>query len=208
MSALTPTMPSTVYLCRHGQTEWNVLGRRQGQLDSPLTKLEGRQAEAISSTVLPENIDAVFVSPLARSLETARIIATGIDRPISILEDLAEVHHGRFAGMTNHEIERRFPGQLEERESDKYTWRFPEGESYADVDRRSARALGVIAGSLARRPLVVGHEMITRMLLKNTLGLTTDDALSRALPHGTVLEINTTKAEAILVPPASRGQSP
>ena len=61
-----------VFLARHGQTEWNRLGRRQGQLDSPLTVLGKRQAQSLARAVtgLP-GIDGVFSSPLGRAAVTA-----------------------------------------------------------------------------------------------------------------------------------------
>jgi len=136
---------STILLCRHGQTEWNTQGRRQGQLDSSLTSLGRQQAETIAATVQPLGVDTIFVSPQGRAVETATTISKLIDRPLTVVESLAELHHGRYAAMSNQEIENQFPGQLEARERDKYSWRFPDGESYADVDQRSARALDVIA---------------------------------------------------------------
>ncbi|MFD7158171.1 histidine phosphatase family protein [Kribbella sp. NPDC059898] len=57
----------TTYLARHGQTEWNVAGRRQGRLDSPLTALGLEQARRNGRLLTRENIDAAFTSPLGRA---------------------------------------------------------------------------------------------------------------------------------------------
>jgi broad specificity phosphatase PhoE len=64
-----------VLLARHGQTEWNALGRRQGQLDSPLTAAGVEQAHRHAKTVAVRGIDGIFTSPLGRALTTAEIIA-------------------------------------------------------------------------------------------------------------------------------------
>lgn len=153
-----------VYLARHGQTEWNVARRRQGRLDSPLTAHGLLQARRNVSLLSEQKIDAVFSSPLGRARRTADILAAGL--PVTVLDDLAEVSHGEWSGLTSAEIGAGWPGQRAAREADKYGFRFPGGESYADADVRAGRALTEVARAGARRPLLVSHEMIGRMLLK------------------------------------------
>lgn len=170
-----------VMLARHGQTEWNVLGRRQGQLDSPLTAAGVEQAHRHAKTVAVQGIDGIFTSPLGRALTTAEIIAGVLALPVTVVDDLAEVHHGDFAGLTNADIAERHPTAARERAEDKYHWRFPNGESYADADHRAAKALRIIRQ--ARTPLVVSHEMIGRMLLRNLLAEAPEEALRRHQPH-------------------------
>jgi broad specificity phosphatase PhoE len=71
-----------VLLARHGQTEWNVLGRRQGQLDSPLTAMGLAQARRHAETLAAEAYDAIFTSPLGRAATTAAIIGDTTGVPI------------------------------------------------------------------------------------------------------------------------------
>ena len=122
---------------------------------------------------------------------------------MAILDELAEVHHGQFAGLTNDDIEATYPGSFEARAREKYRWRFPGGESYADVDERAALALESIAASSAR-PLIVSHEMIGRMLLRHLLDLSPEDALSRKHPHNIVYRVDMVTAE--LTPLAVPGE--
>ena len=68
-----------------------------------------------------------------RAHSTAAIIGGRINRTTTVFEELAEVDHGAFAGLTNEEIEVSHPGVLARRASRKYTWRFPGGESYRDT---------------------------------------------------------------------------
>lgn len=89
---------------------------------------------------------------------------------VVVFEELSEVDHGGFAGLTGAEIEAAYPGQLAVRERDGYRYRFPGGESYAVADLRVRRVLAAIARTGARRPLLVSHEMLGRMLLKNSPG--------------------------------------
>ena len=95
-----------------------------------------------------------------------------------------------MAGMTNEEIERAFPGELARRSRDKYQWRFPNGESYADADLRAASALRQVAESGRSRPLVVTHEMIARMLLRNLLALEPKEAFTLGLLHSVIYRVH------------------
>jgi broad specificity phosphatase PhoE len=178
-----------VLLARHGQTEWNVTGRRQGQLDSPLTAAGVEHAHRHARTLARAAVDAIFTSPLGRAHTTATIIAATTGVPVTVLDELAEVHHGSFAGLTNADIATRHPSAAQERAANKYHWRFPNGESYADADRRAAAALGAITGRAAR-PLIVSHEMIGRMLLRNLLEEEPAEALRRDQPHDVIYVVN------------------
>jgi probable phosphoglycerate mutase len=178
-----------IALVRHGETEWNREGRRQGQLDSPLTADGRRHGEQMASVLSATAVDAIFSSPLGRAQHTARIIAGRIGLPVQVVDDLAEVHHGRFAGLTNADVDRIHPGELQRRATQRFTWRYPDGESYSDADPRAAAALGQIAATGSTLPLIVTHEMFGRLLLRVLLDLSPADALAHDLPHGAVFEI-------------------
>lgn len=124
-------------------------------------------------------------------LRSARVLP---GRPVQVVEALAEVNHGSFAGLTNAEIEAAHPGEMARREAQKYTWRFPAGESYADADIRAGAALDEVARTGSASPLLVAHEMIGRLVLRALLGLSPDEALLLSLPHGTALEVSPTEA--------------
>ncbi|MET9274012.1 histidine phosphatase family protein [Kribbella sp. NPDC003557] len=178
--------PGLTYLARHGQTEWNVTGRRQGRLDSPLTPLGVEQARRNALLLTGEGIDAVFTSPLGRARTTASILAAQLGLDVRVVDDLAEIDHGSWSGLGPAEIDTRWPGQREVRERQKYTYRFPGGESYADGEVRAARVLEEIGRSGVRRPLLVSHEMIGRMLLRR-LGV--PDALGSRQPSEVVYRV-------------------
>lgn len=179
-----------VLLARHGQTEWNLRRRRQGQLDSPLTTLGADQAHRLAAAlVCRAAVDAIFSSPLPRCLHTSAIYGDHIGVPVTVIDDLAEVHHGAFAGLTNEEIEERHPGELARRTRDKYRWAFPRGESYADADRRAGHALADPRLRAAARPLIVSHEMIGRMLQRHLLDLDRDEALTSKHPQDVVFSL-------------------
>lgn len=177
-----------IWLARHGQTEWNKGGRWQGHLDSPLTNEGWASAEALARFASLADIDAVACSPLGRARDTAGVSAA-VGVPLIVIDELAEMDHGRMAGLTGEEAGARFSGELASRENDKYRWRFPGGESYADVDTRARSALRRIDLLDARRVLVVSHEMIGRMLLHALSDVSLADALHSRQPHNVVYEI-------------------
>ncbi|WP_188895912.1 histidine phosphatase family protein [Microlunatus endophyticus] len=179
----------TVYLARHGRTRWNEEHRRQGQLDSPLTAAGEGHAAGLARLAATLDLDLVASSPIGRARSTAIVCADAVGMSLMIVDELAEVHHGRMAGLTTTEADTRFPGALDERSRNKYRWRFPGGESYADADERAAVALGRIQDTGARQPLIISHEMIGRMLLRNLVDADPDDALSVQQPHDVVFRV-------------------
>jgi broad specificity phosphatase PhoE len=178
-----------VFLVRHGKSEWNIEGRRQGQLDSALTEAGRCTTQRVGSILSELDADALFSSPLGRAWQTAQIIDTALGLGVQSEAGLSEIDHGELAGLTNDEVERSHPGLLAERRCRLYDWRFPGGESYSDGDLRAAAALRLIEAAPARRPVLVTHEMIARMLVRNLLGLTIEDALGRSFAQGTVYQL-------------------
>lgn len=179
-----------VFLARHGQTEWNVQRRRQGQLDSPLTDQGRTQAARHAAMLRSHRIDVVFSSPQGRARTTAQIIADHLDLPVVVETELAEVHHGQWAGLSDEEIQASYPTEWQHRSRDLYLWRFPGGESYADADARAARALARIAAHPACRPLIVSHEMFNRMLQRHLLRIDPHQALTNRHPNDVVYEFD------------------
>ena len=106
-------MPPTtrILVLRHGQSEWNALGRWQGQADPPLTD-EGRD-QAIRAVQLLGQFDVIASSDLQRAHETAAIISHGLGiGPVLVDPRLRETHVGEWEGLTHDDIERQYPGYL------------------------------------------------------------------------------------------------
>jgi broad specificity phosphatase PhoE len=188
--AMTTFEFESIFLARHGQTQWNALGRKQGQLDSPLTELGVEQVRGNAKLLNGERIDAIFSSPIGRARASAALISKEIGLPVEELDDLSEVDYGQWSGLTNPEIESRWPVECAARELDRYGFRVPGGESYADVDLRAGRALAVVAAAGVLRPLLVSHESIGKMLLKHLCRLSSAEALQTSQPNDVVYRIS------------------
>jgi probable phosphoglycerate mutase len=104
-------MPSRLLLVRHGQSEWNAVGRWQGQADPPLTDVGRAQARAAARAI--GSVDGVFSSDLQRARETADVIAERIGvGPVIADPGLRERDAGEWSGLTRNEINERYPGYL------------------------------------------------------------------------------------------------
>lgn len=99
-------------LVRHGESEWNAVGRWQGQADPPLSRNGQEQAYLASHRI--GMVDAIVASTLHRAFDTARIISENIGvGPVFVEPDLMERHAGEWEGLTRHEIEDTWPGYLD-----------------------------------------------------------------------------------------------
>ena len=127
-----------VLLTRHGQSEWNALGRWQGQADPPLSDLGRRQAHEAARSL--GSVDAIWASDLQRAAETAVIMGDDIGvGPVVLDADLRERDAGEWTGLTRVEIERRYPGFLPDGR------RPPGWETDEQLLVRALRCLGRIA---------------------------------------------------------------
>lgn len=182
-------MPERLFLARHGQTEWNLERRLQGQLDSPLTEEGSAQARAIATRLAGSGIHTICSSPLGRAMQTALIIADQLGAEVLEVPELAEIDHGELAGLTWEQIDEEHPTVREERASNRFGWAFPGGESYAQARVRARKALSSCGWASTGAPLLITHEMIGRMLRAQLRGLSATDALALRHPHGVVFEI-------------------
>ena len=145
------TLPTRLLVARHGQSEWNAVGRWQGQADVPLSDEGMRQAAGAGLQL--GMFDAIWSSDLERACLTAAIIAEIIGiGPVLLDARLRETDVGPWQGLTHDEVEAGWPGFLAEH-------RRPEGfEPYDDAaDRMIAAFIAIAAASPGEEVLVISH---------------------------------------------------
>jgi broad specificity phosphatase PhoE len=159
------------YFLRHGETDWNAERRLQGQIDIPLNGLGRRQA-ARCGDILHGLLDAgghatgefTFVSsPLSRARETMEIARAGLGlAPHGYATDrrIAELAFGRWEGLTYKEVRALDRSVLAVRERDKWNFRPPDGESYAQLMERVREWHAGVAGNV----IVAAHGGVARVL--------------------------------------------
>ncbi len=96
-------------LVRHGQTDWNLLGKKQGRTDNPLNETGIKQAEELSKRIKDKEFDICISSPLKRAYKTAEIITRGKCK-ILIDERLMERNFGGFEGASDEDWDRMTNG--------------------------------------------------------------------------------------------------
>ena len=146
-------------IVRHGQSEWNALGRWQGQADPPLTEVGENQAKKATNKL--GLFDSIVASPLQRAKNTASIISeiTGVG-PITTEVGLIERDAGPWQGLTRIEIEKGWPGFLDSGQR-------PDGyESNPDLLLRIFAVLRKISKSsrISDSILIVSHAGIVHAL--------------------------------------------
>ncbi|QHE54302.1 histidine phosphatase family protein [Pontibacillus sp. HMF3514] len=97
---------TTLYLVRHGETDWNRQKRLQGQEDIPLNELGGIHLKN-------EYWDAIVASPLSRAYETAEIIQSHLEQTVSIhtIDEFKERAFGEASGLTFQELHEKYPNR-------------------------------------------------------------------------------------------------
>lgn len=175
------------FLVRHGQTEWNRIGRAQGQSDPPLNQEGEGQAEAVAVRLAPVRFEAAYSSDLLRAADTAGPIMRGRDVPIVQRRDLREKDFGEWEGMTWEDLQHRYPDMLEDLFDEKPAFAPPGGESDLDLLDRVTAAVARIAGRQAGTDgniLVVSHGGTLRAMMVAMLGLPVDSMWRLRLSNG------------------------
>ncbi|XP_059476569.1 6-phosphofructo-2-kinase/fructose-2,6-bisphosphatase isoform X3 [Neocloeon triangulifer] len=152
-------VPRTIYLTRHGESEQNLEGRIGG--DSDLSARGRQYANALSQFICSQNIPhlRVWTSWLKRTIQTV----AGIPAPQERWKALNEIDAGICEEMTYEEIALKYPEDFAARDQNKFTYRYPRGESYEDLVAR----LEPVIMELERQGnvLVVSHQAVIRCLL-------------------------------------------
>jgi 2,3-bisphosphoglycerate-dependent phosphoglycerate mutase len=155
---------------RHGETDWNVATRIQGQLDIALNDQGRWQAQRVAQALAEEALDAVYSSDLARAYATAQAIAAAqpaLDAPVQTDTGLRERGFGKFEGHTYAAIEAQWP-------QESHLWRVRDphfaplgGESPTQVMQRVGQTVHAIAARhLNQQIVLVAHGGVLDMLYR------------------------------------------
>jgi probable phosphoglycerate mutase len=163
-----------VFLARHGETEWNRVGRWQGKTDIPLSDVGRAQAHALKERLRGRGLVRVYASDLGRARETADIVAAALGlAPVTLDQRLRERGFGCFEGLTRAECEARHPEAWARYLADRRSTP-PDAEPQAEVVARMMSALTEIAMATPRdgAVLVVSHGGAIRSFVHAVTGLT------------------------------------
>lgn len=165
----------TILLARHGETDWNRVGRWQGATDIPLSDVGRVQARALARRLAGHDIRRVYSSHLSRARETADIVVATLGLPLSVSIDprLGERGYGCFEGLTRAECATQFPDAWERYLADRRVVP-PAGEAHAVVVQRFTAAMKDMV-SVGSRPgthtLVISHGGSIRTFVHAAVGV-------------------------------------
>jgi broad specificity phosphatase PhoE len=181
---------ATIYVTRHGQTEWNLEGRMQGREDSPLTPLGEDQARWLGKRLKEVPFGSIHTSSSGRAKQTAKWIKGARDLQLIENDKWKEIHLGPWEGKLKKEIEE------ENAEKFRYFWERPqfyspeEGESFQAVMKRAGSEIEKLAQSSEDQPvLLVTHGVVLKALMAYVLDKPLKDFWSGAYMHSTSLTI-------------------
>ena len=153
-------------LVRHGETDWNQVNRIQGWLDIPLNTQGIKQAERLADELSRVEINAIYSSPLSRSLQTATIVAG--KHALEVLEsaDLREINQGEWQGLLVSEAREKYKDLYTRWLNEPFSVRPPHGETLEEVSRRVETAcLNIVDSHPGETVCLVTHK-VTAALIK------------------------------------------
>ncbi|MBM7836270.1 histidine phosphatase family protein [Clostridium sardiniense] len=158
---------TTIYLTRHGQTEWNLEKRLQGHGNSPLTEFGLNRAKELSERIKDINIDTIYTSPIERAYKTAQIVKGDKYIEVKVHEGLKEMNFGDYEGKITEEVMKENPdwdisaimrGNLE--------MRAPNGETLGEVRERVNSAMrDIIKENEGKNILIVAHGITLKAIM-------------------------------------------
>lgn len=148
-------MKTTIMLIRHGETEWNILGKFQGSTDIPLSNEGIRQAFMLKER-LKSDFDYIFSSPLKRAYETAKILCDESGKQVSIAEEIREINFGKWEGLTVKGIAEKYPDIFNQWRNDKREGKFCGGDmSTLNASIRAKNCIMEIANKHKGKKIVI-----------------------------------------------------
>ncbi len=195
-----------IYFARHGQTDWNTLGKVQGSTDIPLNENGIEQARRLCEYFEKENIalEKVYTSRQIRAVQTARTVSERFGLEYETVAGLEEMNMGAFEGHTWPEIEALYPEELGKWNSDRRYVATPGGESCQMVMERVFRAIDRIIGQYdvpsEKNLLIISHGavILTLIALKENIRFE-GSQLRIAVPNAEPVKFSLEELERIML---------
>jgi broad specificity phosphatase PhoE len=180
----------TLYLTRHGETEWNVEKRMQGWQDSPLTEKGKQDAMRLGKRLEAVDLTAIYASTSGRAFETAQLIRGKRLVPIYADEQLREMHLGDWEGKTHEEIKEMDPIAFE------HFWNYPHlytprrGERFIDVQNRAFAAIKrIVERHSEGNILIVTHGVVLKAVIARFKNVPLKELWAPPYMYGTSITI-------------------
>ena len=163
-------MTNTIYIVRHGQTEWNLLGKTQGHGNSDLTPKGIEQAELLADSMTKYPIDYIYSSDLGRAYQTAEIIGNKLNIELEKTEALREMNFGTWEGRIIKDIIEEDPELYKMWRNEPHLAKIPQGETLSQIKERTDAFIKEINKKYDGKHIVlVTHSLCARIMLLSFL---------------------------------------
>ena len=163
-------MTNTIYIVRHVQTEWNLLGKTQGHGNSDLTPKGIEQAELLADSMTKYPIDYIYSSDLGRAYQTAEIIGNKLNIEVEKTEALREMNFGTWEGRIIKDIIEEDPELYKMWRNEPHLAKIPQGETLSQIKERTDAFIKEINEKYDGKHIVlVTHSLCARIMLLSFL---------------------------------------
>lgn len=171
-------------LIRHGETEWNVIGRYQGQADPPLNDKGILQAHELAEKLADSGLQVLYSSPLKRAAQTAEILARRLSLPVHYDRRIVEIHQGDWQTRLRAEIQEIYPELFASWESQPWDVTPPGGENLVAVQHRVFAAVDEMLDQHPQSCVgLVAHRIPIALIKMKFQGLDPDIVRTLHLPN-------------------------
>jgi probable phosphoglycerate mutase len=182
-----------LWLCRHGETDWNAVRRIQGQLDVPLNALGLAQAKRLAQALANHDFDEVVSSPLGRAHQTALPLAQVLSLPVVLEAALAERHFGDLQGESFDDMARIDPQAAAHWQARTPDFCPPGGESLIMLRDRVEAGLHAVAhralAAGASRVICFTHGGVLDMVYRIAQGIDISSPRDWGIPNAGINQL-------------------
>ncbi len=166
---------TTVYMVRHCESLGNIGRRIQGRTDCDISENGVLQLENLKNKMANVHLDAIYSSPLKRAFKTAHAIKGDRDMEILVRENLQEMSFGTAEDKTWEEIAEIIPDVWKSWSATPYKTQFPEGETFGQVEERTAEAiLEIVKANEGKSIAIATHATPIRVYARRVLNESDD----------------------------------
>ncbi len=179
-------------IVRHGQTNLNKQGRVLGHGPEPLNDTGHSQADAVAKALAQVEAEALYSSPINRTMQTAATISEQIGMPVTSKPGLAEIDAGEMEGVEGRKLGELFPDLMVRWRSDPGTARMPGGETLGEVQARARSAIDeIVETNPDGTAIVVSHNFPIQTILCSVLGMDLKDFRRVKIDLGSITRLET-----------------